>query len=287
MEVFDILNELEENERLRNITLGGYVKRQIARPPIFSSEVLMEDCKFVEFKVIYATNQRGKRLLSAGEIVAFVSNDVEEKDFYEFKGTLSLAGMEYSRVATMMSFKKQESKTSNKGYVWVVNPVQVTDLELSNLNTNLYNEVMKFAEFPISYNHPNLNYLLKPVAELRDTSKIYYDFSNTTSTSIGRQIPSKNKQEFEEENNYLIDDEYEILKEGLRYKRLALNISDFSNDKMIVKYAEWMADFDIKVVNKLSELSDEDSYAVILTDRKLEGLPYIELKRGVSNLWGI
>ena len=287
MEVIDILNELDDKDRLRNIVVGGYIKRRIPRPPIFSREVLAEDCKFVEFKLIYATNQRGKRILTAGEIVAFVSNEVDEKDFYEFRGTLSLAGMEYSRVVTMMNFKKQNTEANDKGYVWAVHPVQVSDLELSHLNNELYAEVMKFAEAPISYNNGNLDYILRPVAEQSDTSKIYYDFSDTTKTSIGRPFSKKDKTEFEEENNYLIDDEYEILREGLRYNRLALNISDFANDKMIVKYAEWIADFDIKVVNKMSEVSDEDSFAVILTDRKLEGLPYIELKRGVSNLWGI
>lgn len=285
--MLDLLGELEDKDRLRNQILGGYVTRMLEPPPIFSSEHLKSNCMFVEFKLIYGTDRSYKRRLTTGSVVAFVPDNLKLRDFYEFKGNLSSAGLNYSRVLTMMNFAKLGMKGTPKGYVWEVVPVNVSDLELTNLTKSLKDEVLAFAEAPLSFTSEKTAHLLEPKSEEKDSSKVYFDLTSLREVRIVRNKPTKNKELFEKENNYLIDEEYEVLREGLRYSKLAINLTEFENDLILLKYIQWLVDGNIKVVNNLSEISEEDSQVVIVTDKQIDGIPYIELRRGVVNIWEV
>jgi hypothetical protein len=281
MEVFDILNEIDEKGRLRNVLVGGYVVKRLAQPSIFTTEEIEPNGKFVDFKLIYITNSLGKRVLTAGHVVAFVPDNVVEKDFYEFKGTLSLAGYDYTRVVTMMTFSKKEVSETDRT-IWVVHPVKVSDMELSHLSTDLYNVVMDFVEAPLSYKNEWTKHILQPKAEERDSGKVYYDFKVRTN-KVKYPLSKKRTEEFEKAFNYLVDPEYEIVREGLRFPVLTVNLTDFQ-DKMLLKYMEWLMDGNIKVVESLDDVVDDGHY-IVLVDKEIDNVPYIELKKGVWLEW--
>ena len=284
MEVFDILNELDDNGRLRGVLVGGFVTRQVAQPPIFTTEELEPNCKFVDVRVIYVSNNRGTRKLSAGNVVAYVPNDLTENDFYEFRGTLSLGALDYTRLVTFMNFGKSPKSTPDKT-IWSVRPVESKDIEITNLSKGLYAELMSYAEMPLTYSSRLTNQLLTPISELDISSKVVYDFKGYGSESFVRDLPTKDVGEFENKFNYLIDREYEIVREGLRFRVLALNISDFGSDNMLLKYAKWLVDDSILQVSSISEVKDDDNSYLIVTNKDIDNIPYIEFRKGVVERW--
>ncbi|PHE64168.1 hypothetical protein COF68_04790 [Bacillus toyonensis] len=317
IKTYDILNEIEQKGRLRDITIGGYVKNKISKPPIFNLEELAPNCKFVSFKVHFISENGKERLLTKGEIVAYVPEDLEENDFYEFSGTLSLAGFDYTRVVTMMRFKKkplkrefgnfevdngntdsqQDYKDRSRGsqsratdYIWEVHPVSIRDLDLNLLSKDLYEETLEFIRSPLSYTHKRLEPILEPKASTKDTDKFYYDFSIPTNRCDLFPHSVKDRTIFEKENNYLIDTNYDIIREGLEYPILVLNISDFGKDTKLLDYAIWLVDDEVVVLNSESELSKHEDFKgnkIILSNDKIEGYPYLELKKGEMISWGL
>lgn len=282
MNYLDILNEIEEKGRLRNVLVGGYAVKRIKKPGIFTNEVVKEGCKFVDFKVIYVSNNRGRRLLSAGNVAAFVPNDLRENDFYELRGTLSLGSTEeqnYTRLVTLMNFKVVDNGNKEKRQ-WEVHPAVVNDIELTKLSNRLYEEVMNFSEAPLSYHCSDLDFILKPVSELSNSDKVRYNFKGKEKVWSLRKVPNKKTKDFEEEYNYLIDRDYEIIREALRYPILAVNLSDFGHDKMLLKYMEWLVNGDIEIVESISSTAKNKGYYIVLTGEDIDGIPYLELKRG-------
>ncbi|MEC2463880.1 hypothetical protein P9X10_03035 [Bacillus cereus] len=323
---YDILDEIDKKGRIRDVIVGGYVKHKVEKPPIFHSEELAPNCKFVSFRVHFIGEQGKEKKLTKGELVLYVPNDLEENDFYEFKGTLSLAGFDYTRVVTMMRFKKKEIKLQDKGnqgynrrdsnkqehksrenkmqYIWEVHPVIVKDLDLSVLPGELHTETMKFIQSPLSYTHVKLNSMLGTLASRKDTDKYYYDFSTPVEAEKLLKRPTKDKEPFEKENNYLIDEDYDIIREALEYPVLTLNIEAFNLDDTLLRYMIWLVDGGIDVYNSIEDLKfnkvNEDYVVnetegvfnstrrkVVLVSKQVEGYPYLELKKGDMISWGL
>ncbi|EAO56482.1 MULTISPECIES: hypothetical protein [Bacillus cereus group] len=323
---FDILNEIDKKGRLRDVVVGGYVKHKIEKPPIFHSEELAPNCKFVSFRVHFIGEQGREKKLTKGELVVYVPNDLVENDFYEFRGTLSLAGFDYTRVVTMMRFKKKEVKLQDKGmkghnrkdsykqeypkkenkmqYVWEVHPVSVSDLDLGSLSSNLYHETMQFIQSPLSYTHKKLNSILETQSSRIDTDKYYYDFSTPIDKDELLKRPTKDSTSFEEENNYIIDKDYGIILEALEYPVLLLNLEAFGLDKTMLNYMIWLVDGALDVYDSIEDLQNNkinQDYVVneqegvlngtrrkvVLVSEPSKGYPYLELKKGDMISWGL
>lgn len=284
MELVDLLNELDEKGRLRGAVIGGYITRRVPKPPIFTSEDLDENGIFAEIKLAYIITRGSRARQVTGSLVAFIPSDTELEDFYELKGTVSLGGLGYTRLVTMMNFTKKETKESKT--IWAVSPVGVSDLELSHLGNSLYKEVLVFAESPLTYKPSNSSHILEPQAEIEDSNKVYYNFHGHGVSDFIRDLPKKSSKDFEDQNRYLIDPEFEIIREGLRFRVLALDLTDFGSDKMLLKYARWLVDDDIEVVSDLSDVKDEGCF-IILTSNEDNQIPFIRLKKGVLDKWGL
>lgn len=280
MDYIDLLDELSTAKRFRNITIGGYVTRFIPKPPVFTTETLAKGC-FAEFKILYVL-LRGRRTLSTGRVAVYLPEGTLIRDFYELKGNLTLAKLDYTRLVTMMSFTKLEEP--NKKETWRVSPVKVDDLEITKLSPSLQNDLMDFVKQPLAYKHDGLKHVLEPVAEVVDTSKIEFDFKGLGVADYYWNYDYPNTEEFEQANNYLIDPEYDIIKEALKYRHLSLNIDDFGFDKKLLGYISWLTEDNILYINSIEEIK-RDKHCIVLTSKDNTDLPYLRLKRGVLTRW--
>lgn len=118
----DILNELINVERLKNVALVGYVVSESSMNGVLRDTVEIEDsCRFVNVKIFYLQDQYKKGYKVDGVITVGVKGDIEVGNFYAFKGTLSAVSKEYTRDITLFKFAKE-------GSTWVVKAVDSYDL---------------------------------------------------------------------------------------------------------------------------------------------------------------
>lgn len=118
----DILNELINVERLKNVALVGYVVSEASMQGVLRDSVEVDSsCKFVNVKIFYLQDQYKKGYKVDGVITVGVKAEVKVGEFYAFRGTLSAVSKEYTRDVTLFKFAKE-------GSVWVVKPVDSYDL---------------------------------------------------------------------------------------------------------------------------------------------------------------
>lgn len=118
----DILNELINVERLKNVALVGYVVSESSMNGVLRDTVEVEEsCRFVNVKIFYLQDQYKKGYKVDGVITVGVKGDIEVGNFYAFKGTLSAVSKEYTRDITLFKFAKE-------GSTWVVKAVDSYDL---------------------------------------------------------------------------------------------------------------------------------------------------------------
>ena len=118
----DILNELINEERLKNVALVGYVVSESSMNGVLRDTVEVEEsCRFVNVKIFYLQDQYKKGYKVDGVITVGVKGDIEVGNFYAFKGTLSAVSKEYTRDITLFKFAKE-------GSTWVVKAVDSYDL---------------------------------------------------------------------------------------------------------------------------------------------------------------
>lgn len=118
----DVLNELINVERLKNVALVGYVVSESSMNGVLRDTVEVEDsCRFVNVKIFYLQDQYKKGYKVDGVITVGVKGDIEVGNFYAFKGTLSAVSKEYTRDITLFKFAKE-------GSTWVVKAVDSYDL---------------------------------------------------------------------------------------------------------------------------------------------------------------
>lgn len=118
----DILNELINVERLKNVALVGYVVSESSMSGVLRDTVEVEEsCRFVNVKIFYLQDQYKKGYKVDGVITVGVKGDIEVGNFYAFKGTLSAVSKEYTRDITLFKFAKE-------GSTWVVKAVDSYDL---------------------------------------------------------------------------------------------------------------------------------------------------------------
>ena len=118
----DILNELINVERLKNVALVGYVVSESSMNGVLRDTVEIEEsCRFVNVKIFYLQDQYKKGYKVDGVITVGVKGDIEVGNFYAFKGTLSAVSKEYTRDITLFKFAKE-------GSTWVVKAVDSYDL---------------------------------------------------------------------------------------------------------------------------------------------------------------
>ena len=118
----DILNELLNVERLKNVALVGYVVGKTNMSGLFRESVLVNDSSsFVNVKIFYLQDQYKKGYVVDGVISVAVKSDVEVGQAYAFKGTLSATSKDYTRDVTLMKFAKE-------GANWVIYPVDAYNL---------------------------------------------------------------------------------------------------------------------------------------------------------------
>lgn len=118
----DILNELINVERLKNVALVGYVVSESSMNGVLRDTVEIEDsCRFVNVKIFYLQDQYKKGYKVDGVITVGVKGVIEVGNFYAFKGTLSAVSKEYTRDITLFKFAKE-------GSTWVVKAVDSYDL---------------------------------------------------------------------------------------------------------------------------------------------------------------
>ena len=118
----DILNELINVERLKNVALVGYVVSESSMNGVLRDMVEIEDsCRFVNVKIFYLQDQYKKGYKVDGVITVGVKGVIEVGNFYAFKGTLSAVSKEYTRDITLFKFAKE-------GSTWVVKAVDSYDL---------------------------------------------------------------------------------------------------------------------------------------------------------------
>lgn len=118
----DILNELLNVERLKNVALVGYVVGKTNTSGLFRDSVRVDDSSnFVDVKIFYLQDQYKKGYVVDGVISIAVGDSVEIGRTYAFKGTLSATSKDYTRDVTLLKFAKE-------GADWVIYPVDVYDL---------------------------------------------------------------------------------------------------------------------------------------------------------------
>ena len=118
----DILNELLNVERLKNVALVGYVVGKTNMSGLFRESVLVNDSsRFVNVKIFYLQDQYKKGYVVDGVISVAVKSDVEVGQAYAFKGTLSATSKDYTRDVTLLKFAKE-------GANWVIYPVDAYNL---------------------------------------------------------------------------------------------------------------------------------------------------------------
>lgn len=118
----DVLNELLNVERLKNVALVGYVVGKTNTSGLFRDSVRVDDSSnFVDVKIFYLQDQYKKGYVVDGVISIAVDDSVEVGCAYAFKGTLSATSKDYTRDVTLLKFAKE-------GADWVVYPVDVYDL---------------------------------------------------------------------------------------------------------------------------------------------------------------
>ena len=133
----DILNELINVERLKNVALVGYVVSESSMNGVLRDTVEVEDsCRFVNVKIFYLQDQYKKGYKVDGVITVGVKGDIEVGNFYAFKGTLSAVSKEYTRDITLFKFAKE-------GSTWVVKAVDSYDLSQTRF---LKNEALAYLE---------------------------------------------------------------------------------------------------------------------------------------------
>lgn len=272
--IVDILNELDARGRRSNATVGGYITRMLSKPPIFTTEELSPDGIFVEVKLIYARFRDSSVGLTMGKVVAFVPDDIAIQDFHEFNGNLTLQGLDYSRLVTLMSFKK-----SSDGDKWIVKPVKTRDIDMKRLPPYIQDEVFEYSDNPIGYESDKVKHLLPCVSETGDSRKVIYIPHNKSGNMPNYPIPAKSKREFEEISNFEIDLEYEIVREALGYRVIVVNLTSFVLKDKLLEYICWLVDDNIEVVEDVSEVLDEDKRYLLLSNHRIEGYPYIEFRQ--------
>lgn len=118
----DILSELLNVERLKNVALVGYVVGKTNTSGLFRDLVRVDDSSnFVDVKIFYLQDQYKKGYVVDGVISIAVDDSVEVGCAYAFKGTLSATSKDYTRDVTLLKFAKE-------GADWVIYPVDVYDL---------------------------------------------------------------------------------------------------------------------------------------------------------------
>lgn len=118
----DILNELINVERLKNVAIVGYVVSESSMSGVLRDTVEVEEsCRFVNVKIFYLQDQYKKGYKVDGVITVGVKRDVEVGNFYAFRGTLSAVSKEYTRDVTLFKFAKE-------GSAWLVKAVDSYDL---------------------------------------------------------------------------------------------------------------------------------------------------------------
>ena len=118
----DILNELINVERLKNVAIVGYVVSESSMGGVLRDTVEVEEsCRFVNVKIFYLQDQYKKGYKVDGVITVGVKRDVEVGNFYAFRGTLSAVSKEYTRDVTLFKFAKE-------GSAWLVKAVDSYDL---------------------------------------------------------------------------------------------------------------------------------------------------------------
>ena len=133
----DVLNELINVERLKNVALVGYVVSESSMNGVLRDTVEVEDsCRFVNVKIFYLQDQYKKGYKVDGVITVGVNGDIEVGNFYAFKGTLSAVSKEYTRDITLFKFAKE-------GSTWVVKAVDSYDLSQTRF---LKNEALAYLE---------------------------------------------------------------------------------------------------------------------------------------------
>ena len=133
----DILNELINVERLKNVALVGYVVSESSMNGVLRDTVEVEEsCRFVNVKIFYLQDQYKKGCKVDGVITIGVKGDIEVGNFYAFKGTLSAVSKEYTRDITLFKFAKE-------GSTWVVKAVDSYDLSQTRF---LKNEALAYLE---------------------------------------------------------------------------------------------------------------------------------------------
>lgn len=133
----DVLNELINVERLKNVALVGYVVSESSMNGVLRDTVEVEDsCRFVNVKIFYLQDQYKKGYKVDGVITVGVKGDIEVGNFYAFKGTLSAVSKEYTRDITLFKFAKE-------GSTWVVKAVDSYDLSQTRF---LKNEALAYLE---------------------------------------------------------------------------------------------------------------------------------------------
>ena len=126
----DVLNELINVERLKNVALVGYVVSESSMNGVLRDTVEVEDsCRFVNVKIFYLQDQYKKGYKVDGVITVGVKGDIEVGNFYAFKGTLSAVSKEYTRDITLFKFAKE-------GSTWVVKAVDSYDLSQTRFFKN-------------------------------------------------------------------------------------------------------------------------------------------------------
>lgn len=154
----DILNELLNVERLKNVALVGYVVGKTNMSGLFRESVLVNDSSsFVNVKIFYLQDQYKKGYVVDGVVSVAVKSDVEVGQAYAFKGTLSATSKDYTRDVTLMKFAKE-------GANWVIYPVDAYNLSdtrfikkgaLDYLDTVLQNPLTSSSVGMFDTNVPN------------------------------------------------------------------------------------------------------------------------------------
>lgn len=122
LEKMDVLNELLNVERLKNVALVGYVVSETGIQGVLRDTVEVDKaCRFVNVKIFYLQDQHKKGYKVDGVICVAVGADVEVGKVYAFKGTLSAVSKEYTRDITLFKFAKE-------GSVWCVRKVDTYDI---------------------------------------------------------------------------------------------------------------------------------------------------------------
>lgn len=152
----DILDELINLERLKNVSLvGTVISKADIRGLVRESVEIDSSCNFVNVKIYYLQDQYKKRYVVDGVILVAVDSSVEIGNTYAFRGTLTAATKEYTRDITLFKFAKE-------GATWHLRPVDVFDLSGTRF---LKDDALKYIDDMIK--EP----LLKASKSMFDTNK--------------------------------------------------------------------------------------------------------------------